>query len=542
MFAQLAAQCRSQHKQDVLEELIRNQQKSNPKDPEVSYYSIVLEIERGNLLKALELLQNARVGGSEDDFLKRRLIELQAEAYSKYEHWEAQIQYDPTRAEVLPRLASRFEQEGQWDKLRRLINLEQLQQGTGIYHRMQLAWHSRDYAQIEALLPVWYPNQWEKVPAYEQKWARETLVRSLLRQGKIGEAHAFAVPFEREDQFLLLMVRLAQGEPTRVKEMFEGQRYAHADIEQDPELLPLLASREFADLRREMALEVPHSDPRIAIVLFLRQDAGLTMDRLRMLLAGEPGTVVTELPQQGKRQALAVMHDRGMIQLTSSGSPYPHLEADQRLILQSSHRGNSGSGAALAELKQHKAWLAIEIFDAPEALLSPQDDRLARSLVQKLCDQSLVAIALDEPLRASQFFSAGQFKPDSLTSAGDGAGGFRPWGEVFSGGTSFWLPLAANLEADDKKPLSKKEQRQFAEAIAKLPMGKFGEVQIDFRRGNAAEPLWLKVLRAERSNYGGPIFICELQTDSQLHPFWKAGERCRVTSWQIRQTRLPDGK
>jgi tetratricopeptide (TPR) repeat protein len=515
-FRNLAQQCRHQQKLDVLEELIRVRRKSHPKDPEIRYYSIALDIERGKLQQALQSLEARDLNDKVEDQMAHRLLGLKVDVYAKHDAWQSALDMDSEFDEVFPLLAARWEQSEEWDKLGQLLFLQRLDDGGHpqlVLRRMKLAWHLR----------------------HEQNWARETLVRSLLRQGKTSAAYAFAEQFQREfqEEFPLLLVRLAQGEPGNVKELYENQRYRLHDIEQDAELLPLLTEPRFAGLRREVPLDLPLGSPRTSLVLFLRQDMPLDEEKLRKLLPGGQEFQVKSLPTSNRLgRTLAVSHEGGRILLTSGDSPYHLLPGDLNLIRSGSTQAKAGGQEITSELKTHKAWLAIEILDSAAELTGAREDRLAKNLVQRLCSENLVAIALDESTTPTTLVPGKLLRAESLTPE-------RPWKEWLSGGSQLWLSLGSYPAAAATKPLGRKAQREFVAAVAKLPAGQFAEVRVDLTRGHATEELWLKVAHSERYDYGGYHLTCELQADSQLAPSWKAGDRCNVAFWQVRETKLP---
>jgi hypothetical protein len=160
---------------------------------------------------------------------------------------------------------------------------------------------------------------------------------------------------------------------------------------------------------------------------------------------------------------------------------------------------------------------------------------LAKHLVQKLCDENLLAIALDESTAPTTLVPGNLLRAESLTAE-------RPWKEWLSGGAQVWLSLGTYPAGEATKSMGRKAQREFVAAVAKLSAGQFAEIRVELTRGHATEELWLNVARPERYEYGGYRLTCELQADSQLAPSWKAGDRCNVSFWQVRETRLPAGK
>ncbi|MGI8981594.1 MAG: hypothetical protein ACR2FY_20395 [Pirellulaceae bacterium] len=556
-FQTLAAASIQQKKPSVLEELLRIHRKSNPQDPELTYYTIALDIERGNYPQALQAMPRVR-GGDEleetmqsilreralnnlDDPMVRRLMELQVDAYFRYDRWEQAILQNPPYADVLSRLASRFAETGAWDKLRKLLAMPYFREtasGQVLLHEMKLAWHFRDYGQIEFLVPRWDAALWADVPPHEQKSAQVMLVRSLLRQGKTTAAYGFAEQFQRESQeeFPLLLVRLAQGDTKDVKEMLKRERYRIHAIELDPEMLPLLTDPRFAPLRRESPLELPSGSPRTSLVLFLRSDVPLDEEKLRKLLPSEGDFQVKLLPDSPRPgQTLAVTHAGGTLYLTSSAAPYQLPSEDWSRYGASRYLSGASSQPIASNLKMHTAWLAMELWDSPAALTGPREDRLAKSLVQKLCGENLLALALDDPYTSTTLTPGSLLRADSLTPE-------RSWKEWLAGGTQVWLMLGNEMESVDNPLVGRKAQREFAAAVSKLPAGQFAQVRVDLALGHVAEEVWLKLVRIERLDYGGHHLICELAADSQLYPQWKAGELCNVSFWRVRETKLPEAK
>jgi hypothetical protein len=259
----------------------------------------------------------------------------------------------------------------------------------------------------------------------------------------------------------------------------------------------------------------------------------LDEEKLRKLLPGGQDFQVKTLSTSSRPgRTLVVTHESGKILLTSGDSPYHLLPGDLNLIRSGSPQAKGGGQDTASELKTHKAWLAIELIDSAAELTGAREDRLAKSLVQKLCGENLLAIALDEATTPTTLVPRNLLRPDALNPE-------RSWKEWLSGGSQLWLSLGTYRDAEAMKPMGRKAQREFVAAVAKLPAGQSAEVRVELTRGHATEELWLKVARPERYEYGGYHLTCELQADSQLDPYWKAGERCNVSFWQVRETRLP---
>lgn len=200
-FQFLANQCRFQHKPDVLEALLRSRKVSHPDDKDLEYYQAILEIERGQFPQALQRLlarreQKDDAGEEADDnYLAQRMRWLRVDIYEKYDEWQNALQQDPEFDEMWPQLAQRFWQKQKWQKLRELLDLPLPRGDGGAQHQlyeMRLAWHLGRYSHFESLVDRWNADEWSAIPTYEQKWARETLVRALIRQGNLSAAFSYA--------------------------------------------------------------------------------------------------------------------------------------------------------------------------------------------------------------------------------------------------------------------------------------------------------------------------------------------------------------
>jgi hypothetical protein len=216
-------------------------------------------------------------------------------------------------------------------------------------------------------------------------------------------------------------------------------------------------------------------------------------------------------------------------------APYQFPPEDWNRIRASRDASGVSSQLTASDLKMHTAWLAMELRDSPAAITGPREDRLAKILVQKLCGENLMAVALEEPYTSTTLTPGSLLRAESLTPESS-------WKEWLTGGTQVWLMLGTDAESADKPFLASKAQREFAAAVAKLSLGQFAQVRVEIKLGHVSEDVWLKVVRMERDDYGGHHLICELPADLQLYPSWKSGESCNVSFWQVRETKLPGGK
>ena len=545
-FSTLAEECRSQHKPDVLEELIRRRRSSHPEDEDVSYYEVALSVERGQYAEALDKIRTASNAESGSNSVEgglgeslsagngnQRLLWLKVGIYEKYDQWQSALETDPQFTHVMPQLAGQLERSEQWDKLRQLLDLYRTHQPSDIQlllHEMKWSWHTRDYARIEALVPRWVSEQWSGVQDYEQRWARETLVRSLLRQVRTAAAYGFAEQFQREhnEELPMLMTRIAQGNADEVKAIFsraKGKLYYN--FVQDPELFPYLADSRFAELRREFPRDLPITSPRISVVLFLREPLTVDAAKLQRLVPGGGQIEVMSIPSANNaRHMFRIRHSDGSCFVTTEDSPYFRPDAAALLGIR---EGNE----AKKLLKEHKAWVAIDLIDNPAVQTAPQQDSFAKRLVAALCDEKVLAIGFWQQAGTTILGTKEGARFDLLSPD-------RPWKDWLPQGEDVWLPRALGLEQEEPSYAARRKAgRAFAAEVAKLPPGELAQAKVRLNFGHATEEPWLKVVRMEKEEYGGYRLFCELQSDSLIWPHLRSGEPCAVDWWSVKETRLP---
>jgi hypothetical protein len=156
---------------------------------------------------------------------------------------------------------------------------------------------------------------------------------------------------------------------------------------------------------------------------------------------------------------------------------------------------------------------------------------LARILLRQLVDDKVLALGVVEEsgliTLASRSAAQLDLRPD------------QPWQDMVSGGPTVWWGLRQGSADVDSPPLKKRQQRDFAAAIAKLPAGKAAQIKVRLKLGHAQEDMWLNVVSTQRETYGY-TFVAEVQEASKIWPHLQAGERCLVNAWQVRETRLPE--
>jgi hypothetical protein len=104
-------------------------------------------------------------------------------------------------------------------------------------------------------------------------------------------------------------------------------------------------------------------------------------------------------------------------------------------------------------------------------------------------------------------------------------------------------PIYATGPQDDiaNWPARGKALRQLADRARVKNDAGHALARVVLTRGHAVEEHWLKVVRARPAKYGDDEFIAEITTDSRLWPFLRAGERLRLSSYELLQLRSPAG-
>lgn len=536
-FQFLANQSRFQHKPDVLEALLRSRKVSHPDDEDLEYYQAVLEIERGQFPQALQRLLSSREPKDDEDEenvesdLALRMRWLRLDVYEKHDQWQKVLQQDPEFDELWPQLAQRFWQQQKWQKLRELLDLPIPRSDGGaqrILYEMRLAWNLGRYDQFESLVDRWNADEWDAIPTYEQKWARETLVRALIRQGRVSAAFSYAEQFQREsqDELPLLLVRIAQGDVPQVKEIYSRIRHQIYNLSQDAELFPLLADSRFAEIRREHPFPLPGENARVSIVLFLREPLTLDEEKLAALCQDIGAPRIASLSAAEKsRQTYLVTHEQGTISLTTGSNPYFPSDTGNDVLRELK------DSTVKSEISAHQAWLAMDLRNSSPPTSQPQEDLLARQLLRKLLNENVLALGVVENngLMTLASRSAVHLPEPGIAQS---------WPDLVEGGPEVWWGYRASEADEHSPPLSKRQFREFVAALAKLPAGELAQIKVRLKSGHAEEDIWLKVIGVQREEYG-VTFTAEIQKPSKIWPYLQPGESCSVSAWQVRETKLP---
>ena len=337
---------------------------------------------------------------------------------------------------------------------------------------------------------------------------------------------------EYQEEQPLLLVRIAQGEAAPVKELYSRLKpQLYHNLAQDAELLPLLADSRFAEIRRENPFALPRETSRVSVVLFLRTPLAFNADKLSALCQDAAPQRVHLLPSPERdRQTFLVAHSQGSMFITSGTSRYLAPAAEQEPL------GAPQRSAVKSEIADHQAWLAIDLLDSAEVLAKPRGDQLAKRFLHRLLDDrllndNLLAVGLAEEGGLMTLASRGAAHPELLLTE-------NSWHDLVGSGTQVWWGPRVAQGDEPSSALTKKQIRAFAAAVAKLPADQFAQLKVRLKLGHAEEDAWLKLRSIQRQDYGY-TFSGELQEDSKIWPHLRAGERCTVNAWQVRETKLP---
>ncbi|MCI0358163.1 MAG: hypothetical protein L0211_06755 [Planctomycetaceae bacterium] len=547
VFRALAGHCESDRAWDELETLIKLHRKQQDDDRWADYYEAKLFQAQGNAALALASLLQAE----KDDDLKGYSSWTKTQLYVEAGRMQECITPQNRRQDFL-NIANLLAQKADWQRLDDLYR-----NNAAVIGRDPMvlnAWTSRlwqqgRYDDIVSALESGIATD-SSAPAHVERELVERQVRCLLRLGRAAEARQVAHRASNDNglEIPLVMVLLHEGNMAAVREKLADpairKSLQELNIEEDPELSPLVASPELADLRQSLIL--PLNNFGIAgerrVILLLAEPRELVLDEIADLLARssiEGAKLAAAAHDEGAvRRSARIEHQGTSLVVTFGNQPYwkrgrfqrPPREAELARILES-HRGFI---VLESDRRQH---------DAPGG----DDLVLLGKLAGGLCNENVQAVhvkrsAADEGrLLALEPSIVEQFKSGQLLS------GPSPSGQLPSGqaaGITFPLYDAASYsdEPAAAERLATSAKVRTANQLARdVNSGKVSDasIQVELWRGHGRERVWLKVVGAKRDASGGWQLHGEMPADSALRPGLRAGMRLSVGPYDVQEVRRP---
>ncbi|MEX2172839.1 MAG: hypothetical protein WD872_00670 [Pirellulaceae bacterium] len=536
VFQQLAQLCQQQGEWEQLRQLVERHRASNPDDPWIDYFLALDYQQQGDYPLALEALRRAEQ--SEDESLQMYCQWLKPGLLLKGGSLQEAYASDTDRAASFTRLAGTLSQQEDWQRLLALVEL-----------------HAADSADSEAQswksLALWKTGKYDEVVASLTPWPdfpltadagtvnvlHERLVRSLIRLGQLVEARQLAERASREryDDFPLLLVQLAEGNFAAAEERMADKAFAASVLERslydDGELRAILYEPQLAGLRQTLVLPLPNSssESRGTLVLLLREGVTLTAEelteRLRTLGVTENVQTVAAGHEGGPASYVLQQPDQALV-LTIGQVPYgARDELDQAHL---------PDAELQRQLKEHRAFIAIDFERSDQARASREFEVLASLLAADLCEPAAVAVYGSRGWRERRFARAGV---ETIRALRRGT-----WMRQEQGSTPA-IYLSDPNDAEASAPAAAEATAARHEAVGCIvrqmreePESAAHEVCVELSRGHARERVWLHVVGARPSGYSWEL-VGQLQADSALWPQLRAGDRLATGFYRVVELR-----
>jgi hypothetical protein len=525
-----------------LDELIGLHRFKSPGDRWIDYHTALKEQDAKDYTAALNAVSRAE--SVDDDGLRSVCSWLKTDLYLASDKLSEALMLGGKPEEAFQRVASRLENEEDWDRLLELTDLHATvapNKLSSLYYATKARWHKEDYAELTRNLTPW-PT--DRLKDADQAWITEItdlLVRSWLRQGKIDEARGVADLVRKEHglELPLVLVELAAGNHEQVRELLAtprlGKDLFQRQLHHDHELAPLLTEPEFAELRRRHALSRPneYGQRTTTLVVFLKKPVDAT--RLKKELdgvLGGPGISATAravASPEGESQRASLIVDltpETLIITAASASYCQPKEIPEALNDDSPLR---------AALEQHAAWVAIDLVRPDRPGSSGDAEQLAQRLAAAFCDDSALAIFASNSRRSRQRLVLADAAARDELAAGKL---LAPADRALETHAYLYESLERRSEIQKAAwPALRRELRELADAArAENPAG-HAMIRVRYTRGHAREDLWLNVIRSRRGEFRSEEFTGELTAASQLWPHLQAGERVRTTFYEPQEVR-----
>lgn len=541
-FRELARLCQQDQNWAGLEVLMGLHRGRQPSDPWIDYFLAVKAQAEGDWEAALAAVQRAEASSDPAlqqtvQWLKNQLL-IHSGGISQAYHGSSD------QREAFRRLVTHLSSQEDWDGVLELAELHASlapRRSATLYWSIAAHWHRGEYQQVVDRLTPWPEDRVGRLEPGQLTELCDLLVRSLLRLGRLEEAQAAADRARDEygvdpPQVALL---LAKRDRPALVELLSHPRIARAVFERqlyrDRDFAPLLFDPELAAVRRAQALPTPsdHTLQNVAVVLFFADPptAAQLDECLAAAGAGERAIAVDPWHDRQSR-----MWDRGSeaLVLTCGSGEYCGCDAIPENLPAGDPRR--------AVLEQHGGWAAIDLLVAQQRVadsdLPDVATRLARALAG-LHPQALYYSGLrthrTELIDAAvlQRFAGGVYFAPQRRGAAAG-------GQPSTAGEIWPLYPGGHEHGFTSWPARGRSLRQLADRTRVENGTGHALVRVRLSRGHAVEEHWLKVIRARPQRYGEDEFIAEMTTDSKLWPFLRAGERLRLSSYELLEVRSLD--
>jgi hypothetical protein len=522
-FAEIASHCRALQRWEDLRGLLDDYDEFADHDPWASFFRAALLIHDHQLAaaeKLLERLSSTESAAEMDSSLRYEVRAIQAHPRL----WQAAYDRaaESNEASLLfQNLAYTFSEQCRFDDLRLLLAKHRVRfpddlQAAMYYESLLVT--DKDYTDY---VETWFPYRDRLVEESAGDWrienAVETLVRVLLRVGRVGDAFEVARrtmdELERSLPLILCQATAGQVEATcqTIEQYLDGRSmYLLYD---DESIGPLLRSPSYAELRTAHPWEIPYSIGENDTVLLFEHEPRWHGEQLQAKLHDLGESVeVTLLPNIGEKAVprFAINIDEARLLISVHNRKY---SSDRTLPLQLKDESRR------AALEQHAAFVSLS--GSRWARPSGQTDcrMLVQDVALRLAPQNCLAIGLVDQHRLLQ----------NNTSTR------RAWAaaktNIQQGQLGEYLPMYADWQEGDfrgQRALAS-ALRQLRRAFATRQAGDEFTLGVSLKAGVSAERLWISLEEIR----GGFRYVGRLIDDSLLAPEFAAGERLLVEEYEL---------
>jgi hypothetical protein len=521
-------------KLDVLKELDRLHQATYPNDGWLNFCEALIQQREKNTGEALRLAVQGYERAT-DQALKSNFQWLVLDLATLAGDFASAGRVFANPDEALERLGQRFMSQGEWDRLKALLDWHRTTHGDQSpmwrRHLVAYAWNRSDCAGvIDAVDAAGQSSAPGRAPGETSNYD-DWYVRSLLKLGRADDARRKAQSlFDDGGAVLpLLLVNLAARNLDEVKRLMaqaDLQPFQLQNLYDDSDAGPILYSPEFQEVRRDYPPAVSYWLGSSSAVLLVRQPPALTAASLK---AAADAVLTTECAVEllepvagnsvpGRTAQWLIVAGTARLLVGCGSAPYHDAGAHRRQKV--------AIPSVEQSLAAHQGWIEVEQIGTDRGVLNRKDSpeflRLAAALLTDDCRLMYL------PERNRLIENSAELR-QALASENSRDATARL-------GLSHWL----QRRTEENRPGAARRGREFQKSLKRMtaalrsrrPEQKF-EVVVAVNAGSAAELLPIDLDGIKPGGFRGMDFVGTLRRPSKFLPRLTTGERVTAAQYLI---------